>query len=97
MAATETYSNSETNANSICSSNVVEISSNQEILTLALRTLRISKSNLYAVPTENVFVEEKCRKIICLNEVANHDSICDCWIVLYDRVYDVTHFLDKVN
>lgn len=30
---------------------------------------------------------------ITLNEVADHDQINDCWIVLYDRVYDVTKFL----
>ncbi|XP_055836433.1 uncharacterized protein LOC129905084 [Episyrphus balteatus] len=30
---------------------------------------------------------------INLQEVANHDHIHDCWIVLYDRVYDVTKFL----
>ncbi|XP_064546774.1 cytochrome b5 [Drosophila montana] len=30
---------------------------------------------------------------ITLEEVAHHDSYDDCWIVIYDRVYDVTHFL----
>ncbi|KAA0199140.1 hypothetical protein HAZT_HAZT000066 [Hyalella azteca] len=28
-----------------------------------------------------------------LNEVAQHDMMHDCWIVLYDKVYDVTDFL----
>ncbi|KAF2362718.1 Cytochrome b5-like heme/steroid binding domain [Trinorchestia longiramus] len=28
-----------------------------------------------------------------LNEVAQHDMMHDCWIVLYDKVYDVTQFL----
>ncbi|XP_055684126.1 uncharacterized protein LOC129790586 [Lutzomyia longipalpis] len=30
---------------------------------------------------------------ISLEEVANHDSATDCWIVIYDRIYDVTKFL----
>ncbi|KAH8323478.1 hypothetical protein KR067_011532 [Drosophila pandora] len=30
---------------------------------------------------------------ITLEEVAQHDSFDDCWVVIYDRVYDVTHFL----
>ncbi|XP_055710701.1 uncharacterized protein LOC129806260 [Phlebotomus papatasi] len=30
---------------------------------------------------------------ISLEEVANHDSASDCWIVIYDRIYDVTKFL----
>ncbi|XP_068140714.1 cytochrome b5 [Drosophila tropicalis] len=30
---------------------------------------------------------------ITLAEVAHHDSFDDCWIVIYDRVYDVTRFL----
>uniref|UniRef100_A0A1L8DYZ1 Putative fatty acid desaturase 2 n=1 Tax=Nyssomyia neivai TaxID=330878 RepID=A0A1L8DYZ1_9DIPT len=30
---------------------------------------------------------------ISLEEVANHDSSTDCWIVIYDRIYDVTKFL----
>ncbi|XP_034474363.1 cytochrome b5 [Drosophila innubila] len=30
---------------------------------------------------------------ITLEEVAHHDSFDDCWIVIYDRVYDVTEFL----
>ncbi|XP_062141974.1 uncharacterized protein LOC133850033 [Drosophila sulfurigaster albostrigata] len=40
-----------------------------------------SKTELIAVPE------------ITLEEVAQHDSFDDCWIVIYDRVYDVTQFL----
>ncbi|KAB0804952.1 hypothetical protein PPYR_01922 [Photinus pyralis] len=32
-------------------------------------------------------------RIITLEEVSWHDNISDCWIVIYDRVYDVTDFL----
>ncbi|XP_043288361.1 cytochrome b5-like [Venturia canescens] len=33
--------------------------------------------------------------IISLDELAWHDSIDDCWIAVYDYVYDCTEFLDN--
>lgn len=44
-------------------------------------------------------VEEikKVRAQYSLKEVANHDSWDDCWIIIYDRVYDVTKFLGLVR
>lgn len=33
---------------------------------------------------------------ISLDEVQYHDNIGDYWIVLYDRVYDITSFLQEV-
>ncbi|XP_061398059.1 uncharacterized protein LOC133333785 [Musca vetustissima] len=30
---------------------------------------------------------------ISLDAVAQHDDYSDCWVVIYDRVYDVTTFL----
>lgn len=36
----------------------------------------------------------RLRKQIALDEVAYHDTMNDCWIVLYDRVYDITNFLE---
>lgn len=35
-------------------------------------------------------------RIILLKEVSVHDHAKDCWIIIYDRVYDVTDFLDEV-
>lgn len=32
-----------------------------------------------------------------LSEVANHGDASDCWIIIYDRVYRITDFLDKVR
>jgi Cytochrome b5-like Heme/Steroid binding domain len=32
-----------------------------------------------------------------LKQVAFHDCANDCWIIVYDLVYDVTSFLDKVR
>lgn len=34
---------------------------------------------------------------ITLEEISWHDNPSDCWIVIYDRVYDITDFLDKVR
>lgn len=35
--------------------------------------------------------------IITLAEVNLHDSYDDCWVVIYDRVYDITTFFDEVS
>lgn len=95
MAATETLcSNAIDSGNQLNVNSVLEISSKQELLSLALRTLRFSKSNLYPQSTNIVAGE---RKIISLKEVAHHDTSDDCWIILFDRVYDVTDFLDTVS
>ena len=40
--------------------------------------------------------EEKL-PIISLSEVKNHGSSNDAWIVLYDRVYDITNFMKNVR
>lgn len=34
---------------------------------------------------------------ISLDEVAKHDCYDDCWIIIYDRVYDITEFLHQVS
>lgn len=68
----------------------------ENMVTMALRTLRLNKSS----PTkdsEMVLHQEKCRRIYTLSEVADHDSYNDCWLVLYDRVYNVTEFLNQVT
>ncbi|XP_023163182.2 cytochrome b5 [Drosophila hydei] len=65
--------------------------------TLRIGSLGISKSD----GSDAILVEKAKAKIdlqlavpeITLEEVAHHDSFDDCWIVIYDRVYDVTHFL----
>ncbi|CAG9771826.1 unnamed protein product [Ceutorhynchus assimilis] len=51
-----------------------------------------SSSNLLASPQQAVTKPED--REISLQEVEWHDSPKDCWIVIYDRVYDVTDFLD---
>lgn len=83
------------------SSNNSIVKGQVEHLVTALRTLRWSKSKTFISnhndETTMVLNHEKCRPIITLKEVSEHDSYDDCWIILYDRVYDVTRFLNEVN
>lgn len=62
------------------------MSSLNDIL-VARRVLPTSSTN----PKDPLVVAELPE--ITLEEVSFHDQINDCWIVLYDRVYDVTKFL----
>jgi len=32
-----------------------------------------------------------------LDEISFHDSPYDCWVTIYDRVYDITSFLQEVR
>ncbi|XP_017777893.1 PREDICTED: cytochrome b5 [Nicrophorus vespilloides] len=34
-------------------------------------------------------------RIITLEEVSWHDKHNDCWVVIYDRIYDITDFLNE--
>ncbi|XP_059060551.1 uncharacterized protein LOC131853616 [Achroia grisella] len=34
-------------------------------------------------------------RVITLAEVSCHDTPQDCWVVIYDRVYDITTFLEE--
>lgn len=55
---------------------------------------------LSGVRPETPKITEKCKSaenLISLLEVAEHDSMEDCWIVLFDRVYDITKFLHSVS
>uniref|UniRef100_A0A182QAY3 Cytochrome b5 heme-binding domain-containing protein n=1 Tax=Anopheles farauti TaxID=69004 RepID=A0A182QAY3_9DIPT len=73
-------------------SDVVNGNQTATILQLAMAALRLTK----AASTDgnnNNGPQQRPRKQITLNEVAYHDCYDDCWIVLYDRVYDITNFL----
>ncbi|RXG73069.1 cytochrome b5 [Armadillidium vulgare] len=36
-------------------------------------------------------------KIITLAEIENHNDKSSCWVVIHDKVYDLTKFLDEVE
>lgn len=72
----------------------------RSVLTTALKLLQFKEIEFTIAEavsnTPNQLNEPISRRIIDLNEVAEHTSEYDCWIVLYDRVYDVTKFLYEV-
>lgn len=41
--------------------------------------------------------EKSVEPEITLREVGRHDSLADCWVVIYDRVYDITKFVYEVS
>lgn len=36
-------------------------------------------------------------KVYTLEEVSKHKTGRDCWVVIHNKVYDVTKFLDEVT
>lgn len=36
-------------------------------------------------------------RFITMEEVSWHDESDDCWIIIFDKVYDITEFLDEVS
>lgn len=48
-------------------------------------------------PTKVTPINTRTLKTICLDEVYNHSDPEDCWVVIYDRVYDITKFLSLVS
>lgn len=73
---------------------------NTSFLQLAMTALRLTTSAAANVSvTKNTSVSDRNnntvrhRKQYTLDEVSYHDTYGDCWIVLYDRVYDITNFL----
>ncbi|KAH8413285.1 hypothetical protein KR009_009666 [Drosophila setifemur] len=69
-------------------------------LTNLLQSLRIvplghgkQSNKVMVVPSEKDRLKTDDLPEITLEEVAQHDSYDDCWVVIYDRVYDVTSFL----
>lgn len=62
-------------------------------ITDTIRSLLFSSSSA----EEHESDTDKKLKHISLDEVSDHYSFNDCWIIIYDRVYDVTDFLDQVS
>ncbi|XP_053692243.1 uncharacterized protein LOC128740704 [Sabethes cyaneus] len=67
---------------------VVSEQQSASFLQLAMTALRLSTT-----PSGDRNNNLRYRKQITLDEVSYHDTPNDCWIVLFDRVYDITSFL----
>jgi cytochrome b involved in lipid metabolism len=63
-------------------------------ITSSIRTLIFSPKT--PVVEHAISNDDKLNQI-SLSDVALHDTPDDCWIVIYDRVYDVTNFFDNVS
>ncbi|KAJ0182004.1 hypothetical protein K1T71_002726 [Dendrolimus kikuchii] len=59
--------------------------------------------NPWSVETETAEWQDKIipgspkakENVVTLAEVSMHDTPDDCWVVIYDRVYDISSFLDE--
>lgn len=69
----------------------LELEASPSFISLAMTALRLTNSTVAQI------VSAKHRKTITLEEVSFHDSSSSCWIIIYDRVYDVTNFLKLVS
>ncbi|XP_024082971.1 cytochrome b5-like [Cimex lectularius] len=54
-----------------------------------------SLRNLFAPKWTNL-EQRHNNRIITMSEVSLHDSMNDCWIVLFNVVYDITNFLTLI-
>ncbi|KAG5306510.1 CYB5 protein, partial [Acromyrmex insinuator] len=83
---------------------------NLTVRSLKLGDVKPSRENFLQVERDSIterndiIGERKCRlkekshdelRIINLTEVAWHDTPDDCWLVIYDYVYDCTEFLNN--
>lgn len=73
-----------------------------DLVALTMAALRFV--NPWSVGTKSTWNErlepgtpEAKDRVITLAEVLQHDSYQDCWVVIYDRVYDITDFFDEVG
>lgn len=42
-------------------------------------------------------ITQTLERIISMKEVSWHDEPNDCWVIIFDRVYDITDFLNEVS
>lgn len=70
-----------------------------EMLSLAGDALCLAVTALHlSEPTHRVPKQKETDNnppIISLDQVSWHDHCADCWVVIYDRVYDITDFLQE--
>ncbi|XP_066255058.1 uncharacterized protein [Euwallacea similis] len=85
-----------TQSNIICSVSRLETSILAKYIMAKVITniLMSSSSSGSSVQIPQSTVQSE-RRVIDLQEVSWHDTYRDCWIVVYDRVYDITRFLEE--
>ena len=71
-----------------------------DLLSLTVRALdlsdpTLSQGSFLNLAHESIVEKEKSKELRTINmdEVASHDTSDDCWVVIYDFVYDCTDFL----
>ncbi|CAH2104332.1 unnamed protein product [Euphydryas editha] len=76
----------------------VEQENDLDLVAFTMAALRFV--NPWSVDTSNKWSQriepgtpEAKDRVITLSEVSLHDTPKDCWVVIYDRVYDITDFL----
>lgn len=70
----------------------IESSDTTSFLTNTIRSILFSTA-----PKGKESEIDKNLKKISLEEVADHDCADDCWMIIYDRVYELTRFLKEVS
>ncbi|XP_037086091.1 cytochrome b5-like [Pollicipes pollicipes] len=75
-----------------------ERSSSQQVLNMAVSSFETLSALLgltaYIEPALRARSAAAKLPAFTLDQVSEHCWVDDCWVVLYDRVYDVTRFLD---
>lgn len=78
----------------------IEHGNTNSFLQLAMTALRLSSQKNKQQQTADFYQSTKIineLQVISLDEVSYHDHKSDCWIIIYDRVYDITNFLRMVS
>lgn len=74
-----------------------EQTQNANILQLTMAALRLTSTAVSTVQLTTLDSNASKLREISLDEVSLHYDRSDCWLIIYDRVYDVTRFLDTVS
>lgn len=78
----------------------VDDDSGNSLLKMALASLRKSVNKLQlssSISSNSSELKGSGLQEISLKEVSMHNDSSSCWIIIYDRIYDVTEFLNSVS
>lgn len=79
---------------------------NKVAILIQFQSSTVEQWNVAVNLSENMLIDESLnasekinsrRECFSLSEVADHGDASDCWIIIYDRVYRITNFLNKVR